>query len=996
MSGMSEADWEALALNTLGELGWHVLEGKQIAPGSGERDTWSDLVLQARLRDAIARLNPELPPAQVDEAHNIVIAPSSHDAISENYQVHQFLTEGIRKVTYTDDFGAEHTPTIRLLSDNPADNDWLAVNQVTIVDGDHKRRFDVVLYVNGLPLAVFELKNAGDAQATLVGAHAQIQTYVHEFPLAFRYNMVCVVSDGITARYGTPFSGFEHYHPWNVDNEGVPAAGSDLAMNLVLHGLFDQSRTVELLRDFVAFAETGSGLIKRIAMAHQYFAVTKALAATVDAVRSHGLAGVVWHTQGSGKSMEMELYANLVLKDPALGNPTIVVITDRTDLDDQLYTTFNTSKILPEKPRQAARRDNLRTELANRTTGGIIFTTLQKFGRTKEERDAGRPHPLLSRRTNIIVIVDEAHRSHYDNLNGYARHLRDALPHATLIAFTGTPISKAERDTRKQFGPYIDIYDLTRAVEDGATVPVFFESRLISVQLPRDVDPETIDEKADEATAGLDDDERNRIQRAVAAINAVYGAPDRLRKLANDVVEHWETRRELMVPFIGCHGKAMIVCGTREICANLYTEIIALRPDWKDIVKVVYTGYATDTDPVRQHVRRPSENAKIAERMKDPDDPLEIMIVQSMYITGFDAPPLHTLYLDRSMRGAQLMQTLARVNRRFRDKQDALMVGYAPLTDNLYKALAEYTRRDQETKPAGREFDIATDQVRELHDTIGNVILEGYDWRRALNRKGPKAFAYALNGALQFLRSPSTPGNQPEEGEPTLAERFRFASLKLARFYAICANSVNLTEFRDDIAFFDAVRVGMAKWDADERAARGLPIPAEVELLLKQLTAGAIEAGGVKDIYEMAGMERPDLSHLNADFIAKMQQSPYPQLQIEALRRLVEQEMRRVTRHNVVQQEAFSARLIDVMRRYTNQNISAAQVIAELVAMAREVSEDAQRGKRFDPPLTDETVATLGAWASSVIGIGASAGLRAQRQNALRMLIAMSPDHQVC
>ncbi|MGH3435284.1 MAG: type I restriction endonuclease subunit R, partial [Sciscionella sp.] len=863
---------------------------------------------------------------------------------------------------YTDEFGAEHNPTVQLLGTDHADNDWLAVNQVTVVEGDHKRRFDLVLYVNGMPLGFIELKKAGDEHADLRSAHAQLTTYVKELPLAFRYNMVCVISDGVTARFGTAFTGFEHYAPWNVDDEGKPV-NDDFPLNLALHGLLNQPRMLDLLRGYVAFAHDKDGLIKRIAKPHQYFAVSKATGKTVEAVRGHGLAGVVWHTQGSGKSMEMELYANQVLKHPALGNPTIVVITDRTDLDDQLYGTFQSSKILPEKPRQAASREQLRTELANRTTGGIIFTTLQKFGKTRDERESGRKHPLLSDRHNIIVIVDEAHRSHYDSLDGYARHLRDALPHATLIAFTGTPISEADKDTRKVFGPHIDIYDLTRAVEDGATVPVFYESRLIPVQLPENIDPEAIDERVDEATAGLDDSERTRIQQAVAAMNAVYGAPDRLRTLAADVVEHWETRRAQMRRFIDCQGKGFIVCATREICANLYREIITLRPEWespeldKGMIKVVYTGNPSDPAPISEHVRKPSQNKAIQQRMKDPDDELEITIVQSMWLTGFDSPPLHTLYLDRPMRGAQLMQTLARVNRTFRNKQDGMLVGYAPLTDNLYKALAEYTVRDQETKPMGRDLDDALDKVRELHDTVGNTILAGYDWRGKLAVQGKKTFVNTVLGAVNFLRSPENPGNQVDDGEEKLDERFRTASAKLARYYALCASTGSMNPYRDDIAYFEAVRIWMAKWDAEERAARGLPVPADVALVLRQLTAGAIEAGGVTDLYEAAGIPRPDLSHLDELFVKKMQQARNPHLAIEALRKLIDQEMRKVTRHNIVRQQSFSDRLLELMRKYTNQNLSAAEVIAEMVKMAKEVSADAARGKRFNPPLTDDELA---------------------------------------
>lgn len=679
--------------------------------------------------------------------------------------------------------------------------------------------------------------------------------------------------------------------------------------------------------------------------------------------------------------MEMELYANQVLRHRSLGNPTIVVLTDRTDLDDQLYGTFEASELLPEAPLQVTTRDQLRDELARRRNGGILFTTLQKFGRTKEERESGRSHPLLSDRRNIIVIVDEAHRSHYDDLNGYARHLRDALPYATMIAFTGTPVSQADRNTQAVFGDYIDIYDLTRAVDDEATVPVYYESRLIPVTLPEDVDPELIDERADEATAGLDDSERERIQQAVTVMNALYGAPDRVRVLADDLVKHWEARSDQMRKFIGGPGKGIIVCATRQICADLYEQIIAIKPDWhhddidKGKIKVVYTGGPDDLAPIRKHVRRPSQNKLIQHRAKDIDDDLELVIVQSMWLTGFDSPPLHTLYLDRPMRGAALMQALARVNRTFRDKQDGLLVGYAPLTENLYAALAEYTAADQRTKPLGRDIDEAMARVRDLLDTIGNVILAGYDWRAMKTARSPRAFLNAVAGTVNYLRDPAMPGNQVAEGEPTLGDRFRSAASKLARFYALCSTHKEMRDHRDEIAFFEEIRVWMAKADADDRKARGLPVPADVEMYLRQLTAGAVEAGDVTDLYEAAGIPRPDLSHLDEAFIERMQQTRNPHLAIEALRRLVEQEMRKVTRHNVVRQQSFSDRLVALMTRYTNQNLSAGQVIAELVAMAREVSADASRGQRFSPALTSDELAFYDAVAqneSAVTVMGAS------------------------
>jgi len=967
--GMSEAEWEIFAMDHLAELGWFPINGKQIAKGSGERESWDELIVPGRLRDAVARINPKLPSSAVDEAVTTVMTATSRDALAENHRVHEYLTRGIRSVVYTDEYGVEQNPMVWLIDRrNPDNNDFLAANQVTVVDGEHRRRFDIVLYVNGMPLGFVELKKAGDDSDDLKYARNQLATYSEELPLAFRCNVACVVSDGTSALCGTAFTPFEHFAPWNVDDDGEPVKqpperNEDLPLVLMIYGLFQHARFIELLTSYVTFARTEDGLVKRLAKPHQYFAVSRAVGKTIEAVRSHGRAGVVWHTQGSGKSMEMELYANQVLTHPSLGNPTIVVLTDRTDLDDQLYDTFQVSELLPEKPLQIATREELRAELANKRTGGIVLTTLQKFGRTKAERESGAAHPLLSDRRNIIVIVDEAHRSHYDDLDGYARHLRDALPYATMIAFTGTPITAADRNTRDVFGDYIDVYDLTRAVEDGATVPVFYESRLIPLDLPTGVDPDVIDERADEATAGLDDSQRERIQQAVAVMNALYGAPDRLRVLSKDIVEHWEARTAQMRKFIGVLGKGMIVCATRDICAELYEQIIGIKPDWHDPdirkgkIKVVYTGGPGDEAPLKKHVRRPSHNKVIQHRAKDPDDDLELVIVQSMWLTGFDSPPLHTMYVDKPMRGAALMQALARVNRTFRDKQDGLLVGYAPLTENLYAALAEYTARDQNTKPLGRDIDDAIAKVQDLLTVIGDEILGGYDWQSVRAGKSPRAYLNAVLGAVNFLRDPSNPGNQVQDDEPTLGERFRTASAQLARMYAICSSSGALADLRKDIAFFEEVRVWMAKYDAEERRARGETVPPDVELFLRQLTAGAIEAGGVTDIYAAAGIDRPDLSHLDDAFIKRMQEQRNPHLAIEALRRLVEQELRKVSRHNIVRQQSFSDRLAELMRRYTNQSLTAAQIIAEVVELAKEIAADARRGERFTPSLSGDELA---------------------------------------
>src|SRR5665811_536735 len=628
---MSEAAWEALAMEALGELAWSPTHGEKIAPGTDERTSWDDLLIPSRLLQAMQKFNPTVPVQYLRQALAEITAPTSQDAITENQRIHSYLVGGFRGITYIDADGLEVTPTIHLLNADPGENDWLAVNQATVVLGDYRRRFDLVLYCNGMPVSIIELKKAGSAEADIASAHRQLQTYLREFPLAFRFCVFTVASDGIIAKYGTPFTPLNHFAPWNVDEDGLPLAVGMLngdgdytsGLESALFGLYEQARFLELTTLFTAFDEGAGGLEKRIAKPHQYFAVTKAVGNTVQAVESNGKAGVVWHTQGSGKSMEMELYANLVSRHPKLLNPTIVVITDRNELDGQLYETFDQSLLLGEKPKQIRRRSELRDELSNRTTGGIYFTTLQKFGLSKDERDAGAGHPLLSDRRNIIVIVDEAHRSHYDDLDGYAWHLKRALPHATLIAFTGTPISFEDRNTRDVFGDYIDIYDLTRAVEDGATVPVFFEPRLIKVELAAEITEDQLDLAADEVTAGLDDAERTRIEQSVAVVNAVYGAPARLATLAEDLVAHWEERRERMRSFVKAPGKALIVGGTREICATLSSAIIALRPDWhspdldKGRIKVVYSGTPSDVYPVVDHVRRDSANATIKARLKD-------------------------------------------------------------------------------------------------------------------------------------------------------------------------------------------------------------------------------------------------------------------------------------------------------------------------------------------------------------------------------------------
>ena len=974
-AGISEAQWEAAALDQLAEYGWEPKQGKDFAPGSGERESWDELLLPTRLLDALQRLNTAVPIQYLKQAATEIVRPSSGDALTENRRMHVFLTEGYRGISWIDHEGVEHNPTIRLISEDPDENEFLAVNQVTVRSHEIERRFDLVLYCNGLPVSIIELKQAGNLHADVAAAHAQLDTYVRELPMAFRFAVLTVASDGILAKYGTPFTPLNHFSPWNVDDDGKPlkvgtqgASGqAETGLDFLIGGIFNQERFLQLLRNFTAFDQGADGLAKRVAKPHQYFAVNKAVASTIEAVRSNGKAGVVWHTQGSGKSMEMELYTHYVQRHPALQNPTVIVVTDRTELDGQLFDGFRQSLLLSEAPVQIGKRSELRGTLSERVTGGIVFTTLQKFGLSAEEKAAGETHPLLSDRRNIIVIVDEAHRSHYDSLDGYARHLKDALPQATLIAFTGTPISFTDKNTRDVFGEYIDIYDLTRAVEDGATVPVHFEPRLIKVNLAEGVTEDSLDEAADELTAGLDDVERDRIEQSVAVVNAVYGAPTRIARLAEDLVAHWENRRAVMEKFINAPGKAMIVGGTREICARLYDAITELRPDWHsdDVgtgkLKVVYTGSPSDKPPVSKHVRRESQNKVIKARLKDPDDELELVIVNSMMLTGYDSPPLHTLYLDRPLKGALLMQTLARVNRTFRGKQDGLLVAYAPLADNLHKALAEYTVEDQEHQPLGRDIGAAVELTRELVGMLDGLVA-GYDWRRDFadrsSRGNKRAYLAVVTRTVEHLRDPATPGNQPTEAaEPqeTLAETYRRFASQLSRAWALCAASGQLDDLRGDIRFYEEVRVWMAKLDAEARQSRGEPIPADIQRLLGALIAESTQTGDVLDIYEAAGMPRPSLMDLSPDFVAKAQAAENPHLAIEALRDLVAKESVKATGTNSIRQRAFSDRITELMRKYTNQQLTSAEVIAELIALAKDVAAEGERGSRFDPPLeTDE------------------------------------------
>jgi type I restriction enzyme R subunit len=726
MDHFDESVIEEAALDYLREIGYSTQFGPNLGPGGNaeERSSWENVYLSDRLIAAGQRLNPDHGDL-VFEAIKRAYRAESQSEVAENLRFHRLLVDGV-PVEYRDADGLVRTTNIRFIDfEDPNNNDWLAVNQVTVVQ--HKnRRPDVLIYVNGIPLGLLELKNPANEHATLRTAWNQLQTYRKDIPVVFTPNAVAVISDGTSAAMGSLTGGFEHFAPWKTI-DGREVVSDRPALEVLIKGVFEPARFLDLVKNFVVFSDEPQGMVKRVAKYHQYWAVSAAVESTVVASAEGGdrRGGVVWHTQGSGKSIEMLLYAAKIMRDPRMGNPTLVFLTDRNDLDDQLFgEVFAPAVILPERPVQADSRADLRT-LLQRASGGIVFTTLQKFAPLAGE-DA---NPVLTDRRNVIVVADEAHRSQYgfgETLAadgtlkaGLAKHMRDALPGATFLGFTGTPIESSDRSTRSVFGDYIDVYDLTRAVEDGATVKIYYESRLAKVSLSN-ADLAALDELADEITSEVDEDEATRAKSRWARLEAIVGAEDRLDLIAEDIVDHWEKRRAAMV------GKAMIVTMSRRIAVRLYEKIVALRPDWhsddpmQGRIKVVMTGSAADPPAFQPHLHSKDVRRDLKARAKDPEDSLELVIVRDMWLTGFDAPSMHTMYVDKTMQGAGLMQAIARVNRTFLDKPGGLVVDYIGVFANLQKALIEYSPSDRDQ--AGVPIEELVDAMLEKHDVIHGLL----------------------------------------------------------------------------------------------------------------------------------------------------------------------------------------------------------------------------------------------------------------------------------
>ncbi len=921
--GITEGIVEEACLGYFQAIGYHTLPGPVLGPDgeAPERTSWDDVLLDGRLRDAIARINPDLPAGVVDQAVARVRRAESQSPMAENERLHRLQVGGVPVEHRVD--GAVRTSLVWLVDwDDPDNNDWLTVNQFSVA-GAKTRRPDVVVFVNGLPLALIELKNPGAEQATVKGAWNQVQTYRNDIPAMFTPNAVCVVSDGLGALMGSFSAGWEHYAPWKTI-DGREVVTDKPPLEVLIRGVFEPARFLDLVRNFVVFSDEPAGLVKRVAKYHQYWAVNAAVDSTIEASGPDGdrRGGVVWHTQGSGKSIEMLLYAAKVMRSAEMGNPTLVLITDRNDLDDQLFAeVFAPARILPETPKQAGSRAEMRSML-DRTSGGIIFTTIQKFA--PDER--GDVHPLLTDRRNVVVIADEAHRSQYDFLDGYARHLHDALPNATYLGFTGTPIETADKSTRQVFGDYIDIYDLTRAVEDGATVRIFYESRLAKVSLPEEA-RSAIDDEVDDVTEGTETEIAERAKSRWARLEAIVGADDRLDAIAADIVEHWEARRSNLL------GKAMVVCMSRRICVELYDRIVALRPGWHDTdpaagkVKVVMTGSAADPAEFQPHLHTKETQRAIKARAKDPEDPLELVIVRDMWLTGFDAPAMHTMYVDKPMQGAGLMQAIARVNRTFRDKPGGLIVDYIGIAPNLRKALAEYSPSDRDQ--AGVPIEQVVAVMQEKHDVVASM-LHGLAWSSDPALPADERLAQLWN-VMDFVLA-----------DPDRKARYLDQVLALTKAFALCGTRDEAMAIRDDVKLFADVRAAIAKLDHEGAGPRE-PGSAEMDTAIAQLVSEAVVSEGVIDVYAAAGIDKPELSILSDEFLDGLVGAERPNLQLELLRRLLDDEIRSQRRTNLVQARRFSELLDEAINRYTNRALSTAEIIAALVELAKELRESKAR-----------------------------------------------------
>ncbi|GAB1810769.1 type I restriction endonuclease subunit R [Priestia megaterium] len=934
----NESELEVATLEWLEELGYDIVEGPDIAPDgeNPERDSFQDIVLVDRLRDSLKKINPTIEPKVIEEAIQKIIANASPNVVLNNKQFHKLVTDGIEIQTQGKD-GYNPTVSVYVFDfEKPKNNDFMAVNQFTIIEGQANKRPDIIVFVNGLPLVVIELKNATNEDVDVTDAYNQLQTYKRTIPTLFRYNAFLLASDGVNARVGSLTANEERFMKWRTVNDETLASSADPQLEVMIKGMMEPSRLLDIVQNFVLFQTDGVDTFKILAAYHQYHAVNKAVEKAIQATAKDGdhKIGVIWHTQGSGKSLSMVFYAGKLIK--AMNNPTLVVLTDRNDLDDQLYKTFSMSKdILRQTPSQAESRDDLR-ELLSVESGGIVFTTLQKFA---PDEDTGEM-PCLTDRKNVIVMADEAHRSQYgfgasisnqknrqgEVKYGFAKYVRDALPNASFIGFTGTPVEATDKNTPAVFGDYIDVYDMSQAVEDGATVKIFYESRVIPLELPEGL---SIDEDYDEITEDQETSVKEKLKSKWSRLEAISGAQSRVQKMAKDIIYHYEEREKAMF------GKSMIVVMSRRIAIDLYKEIIKLCPEWhsdddnKGVIKIVMTGSSSDPVEWQPFIGNKKRREFLARRMKDNDDPLKIVIVRDMWLTGFDVPSMNTMYIDKPMKGHNLMQAIARVNRVFKDKPGGLVVDYIGIADNLKQALKQYT--DSDRKTAGVDTTAAVNLMLEKHEILVEQLYY-HDYSEYQSKRSSQRIKAIVNTMDYII------GLGEDE-----KKYFLNTVTELSKAYALCATTPEAEELNDEIGFFKAVKASIVKTISDGSKKK---TATQMDAQINQLISKSVISEEVVDVYKELGLENPDISILSDQFLEDVRALPQRNLAVELLNRLINGKVKSIQHSNLIQARKFSEMLDNALNKYNKRTLETSKVIEELIALAKEMDAAYKRGEQ--------------------------------------------------
>ncbi|MCG1270383.1 type I restriction endonuclease subunit R [Staphylococcus epidermidis] len=956
----SEDDLEQVALEWLQLLGYDYKKGNEISMTglTPERKSDKDVVLHERLEKALRKINSDIHPRFIEKAIHELTLEKSPNLLENNLTFHENLINGIEIEDY-DDEGQSVVEIVKIVDfEHPQNNDFLAVNQFTVVNGDYTKRPDIVLFINGLPIVVIELKNSTNETVGVEDGYHQLETYKMRIPQLFTFNEVLVTSDGINTKAGSLTANYDRFMTWRSKDGETESSSSLASLDVLIHGMLNPETLLDLIRYFVLFQDDGKGHISKILAAyHQYYAVNKAVDRALLASSGHGdgKGGVIWHTQGSGKSLTMVFFSGKLIQ--MLNNPTLVVVTDRNDLDNQLYSTFVKSKgrsgkgLLRQTPKQAEIRKELKS-LLSVESGGIVFTTMQKFEPEQNETTMA----ALTERKNVIVMADEAHRTQYgfnakyDDKGegikyGYAKYLRDALPNATFVGFTGTPVASTDKNTQMVFGNYIDVYDMTQAVADGSTVKIYYESRVIPLNLPQNLD---LDEAYNDITEDQEEDVKQRLKSKWSRIEALAGAKPRVEALAKDIIQHFETRQQAM------KGKGMIVTMSRRIAVDLYDEIIRQKPEWhsddddKGVIKVVMTGSSSDPASFQRHIGPKKRRNLLEKRMKDVNDELQLVIVRDMWLTGFDVPSMHTMYIDKPMKGHNLMQAIARVNRVFKDKPGGLIVDYVGIAESLKEALKEYTESDQ------AQTAIDTDKAVELmllkYDVIQDM-LYNLNYSKFNSEKKSERY-YAISDTMDYVI-----GLGEDE-----RQRFIKTVTELGKAFALCATEPTAQELNDEIAFFKAVKAGLVKLLQPPKEGKTRKTPAEVEAEINQLVSQSVVTEDVIDVYQTLGLEQPDLSILSDDFLKDVEGLKQKNVAVELLNRLLKGQVKSLMKTNATVSKRFSEMLGNSINKYNSRSIETSKVIEELIQLAKDIKQEQQRGNELG--LNSDEIAFYDALAS--------------------------------